>query len=69
MHIEEKKLQVKTLDYWHHLMLFTIKRSHEKSINRCLDLPGGPVVENLSANAGCMGSTLALGRVHMLQGS
>ena len=50
-------------------MLFTIKRSHEKSINRCLDLPGGPVVENLSAIAECMGSTLALGRVHMVQGS
>ena len=50
-------------------MLFTIKRGHEKSIIRYLDFPGGPVVENLSANAGCTGSTPASGRVHMLQGN
>ena len=28
--------------------------------------PGGPVVKNISANAGDMGSNLNLGRFHML---
>ena len=31
-----------------------------------LDFPGGPVVKNLPANAGDMGSISGLGRSHML---
>ena len=34
-----------------------------------MDFPGGPVVKNLSANAGDMGSVPNLGRFHMLQGN
>ena len=34
-----------------------------------LDFPGGPVVKNLPANAGDMGSLPDLGRFHMLQGN
>ena len=33
-----------------------------------MDFPGGPVVKNLSANAGDMGSIPGLGRSHMPQG-
>ena len=36
-------------------------------INECMDFPGGPVVENLPANAGETGSFPAPGRAHMLQ--
>ena len=35
----------------------------------CLGFPGGPVVKNLPANAGDMGSIPAPGRSHMLQSS
>ena len=34
-----------------------------------LDFPGGPVVKNLPANAGDMGSVPGLGRSHMPQGN
>ena len=34
-----------------------------------LDFPGGPVVKNLSANVGDMGSIPGLGRSHMPQGN
>ena len=33
------------------------------------DFPDGPVVENLPANAGDMGSIPGLGRFHMLRGN
>ena len=33
------------------------------------DFPGGPVVRNLLANAGDIGSIPALGRSYMLQGN
>ena len=33
------------------------------------DFPGGPVVKNLPANAGDMGSTPALERFHVLPGN
>ena len=33
---------------------------------RKVDFPGGPVVKNLPANAGDMGSIPSLGRFHML---
>ena len=32
------------------------------------DFPGGPVVKNPPANAGCTGSTPGPGRVHLPQG-
>ena len=35
----------------------------------CLGFPGGPVVKNLPASAGDMGSIPAPGRSHMLQSS
>ena len=35
---------------------------------RWRDFPGGPVVKNLSSNAGDMGSIPGLGRSHMPQG-
>ena len=34
---------------------------------RKVDFPGGPVVKNLPANAGDMGSMHGLGRSHMLR--
>ena len=34
-----------------------------------MDFPGGPVVKNLLANAGDMGSPPGLGRFHLLQGN
>ena len=33
------------------------------------DFPGGPVVKNLPANAGDMGSIPGPGRLHMLRGN
>ena len=40
---------------------------HKDSQNE--GFPGGPVVKNLSANAGNMGSIPGLGRSHMPQGN
>ena len=37
------------------------------TISACWDFPGGPVVENLPANAGDMGLIPGLGRFHVLQ--
>ena len=45
----------------------SIKLEWKKSKKENEDLPGDPLVENLSANAGNMGSIPALGRFHMLQ--
>ena len=38
-----------------------------KCTNLVLEFPGSPVIENLPANAGFMGSIPGLGRFHMAQ--
>ena len=49
---------------WYLGSLTVFLKSHHKT--NCWSFPGSPVVKNLPANAGDMGSIPGLGRFHML---
>ena len=50
-----------------HYWAYTLRNHNSERVT--WGFPGGAVVENLPANAGDTGSSLGLGRSHMLQSS
>ena len=49
------------------ILIFLMRKQFQSQMT--WGFPGGPVVKDLPANAGCTGSIPDLGRFHMLQGN
>ena len=61
----EWEVNLHTCGLW--ILIWKKKKNHLK--RKCVDFPGGPVVKNLPASSGSIGSIPGLGRSHMTQGN